>query len=338
MPERVMALAQDLSAVADDKIRDIVGVASRTRLLALNALIEAAHSGDRGAGFAVVASEVREISRTVNDLATELTRELSTRTAELENLGRQLVADVRGTRLADLARNAVELIDRNLYERTCDVRWWATDSAVVDACSDPERAAFASDRLGVILDSYTVYLDLWLADATGRVIASGRGDRFRAVGADVSHATWFRRGLATASGADFVVDDIATSAVLDGRSVATYATAVRLEGAVDGAPIGVLGIHFDWEPQAQAIVEGVRLSEGERAHTRCLLVDSSGRVIAASDRRGLLTEQFRLTTSAGAEGHYADPDGRAVGYALTPGYETYEGLGWYGVLVQHPRS
>ena len=39
----------------------------------------------------------------------------------------------RGERMVDLALNAVELIDRNLYERTCDVRWWATDSAVV-AC------------------------------------------------------------------------------------------------------------------------------------------------------------------------------------------------------------
>ena len=34
--------------------------------------------------------------------------------------------------MVDLALNAIEFIDRNLYERTCDVRWWATDSAVVD--------------------------------------------------------------------------------------------------------------------------------------------------------------------------------------------------------------
>ena len=27
----------------------------------------------------------------------------------------------------------IDLIDRNLYERSCDVRWWATDSSVVDA-------------------------------------------------------------------------------------------------------------------------------------------------------------------------------------------------------------
>ena len=41
--------------------------------------------------------------------------------------------------MVDLSLNAIELIDRNLYERTCDVRWWATNSAVVDCAASPER-------------------------------------------------------------------------------------------------------------------------------------------------------------------------------------------------------
>jgi hypothetical protein len=27
-----------------------------------------------------------------------------------------------------------------------------------------------------------------------------------------------------------------------------------------------------------------------------------------------------------------------VGFALTPGYETYRGLGWYGVVEQRPSA
>ena len=42
-----------------------------------------------------------------------------------------------------------------------------------------------------------------------------------------------------------------------------------------------------------------------------------------------------LDTSAGGMGSYADGD-VTVGYARTPGYETYQGLGWYGCLVQRP--
>src|SRR4030095_9212313 len=100
----------------------------------------------------------------------------------------------RGERMGDLSRNAIELIDRNLYERTCDVRWWATDSAVVDCAAAPEAAAgaHASGRMGVILGAYTVYLDLWLCDLDGHVRANGRADRFNVVGQNVAHTKWFR--------------------------------------------------------------------------------------------------------------------------------------------------
>jgi hypothetical protein len=42
--------------------------------------------------------------------------------------------------MGDLSLNAIELIDRNLYERTCEVRWWVTDSAVVECAANPNAA------------------------------------------------------------------------------------------------------------------------------------------------------------------------------------------------------
>ncbi|HQR89591.1 MAG TPA: chemotaxis protein, partial [Caulobacter sp.] len=129
--------------------------------------------------------------------------------------------------LADLALNAIEIVDRNLYERTCDVRWWATDSAVV-SCVDapsPETARHASQRLGVILDAYTVYLDLWICDARGRVVATGRPDRYPAAkSASVADAPWFRDAMKTATGDDFIACDIERVKALNDAPVATYAT------------------------------------------------------------------------------------------------------------------
>jgi hypothetical protein len=341
VPERVVKLARELAAVAEEKINAITKVTKRTHLLALNARIEGARAGAQGAGFTVVASEVGEVSKSIEALAASLTEELSSRAQELDLLGQRLVSDVRGTRLADLARNAIEIVDRNLYERSCDVRWWATDSAVVDACSagTPEAMAFAGRRLGVILDSYTVYLDLWLADLDGRVIANGRPDRYPGVrGLDVSGTSWFRSARATASGAEFAVTDVELNPALENRSVATYAAVVREGGETHGRPLGVLGIFFNWQDQAQDVVGNLPLSDDERRSTRCLLVDSGHRVIAASDGRGLMTEHLRLETGGSARGSYLDPHGATVGFCLTPGYETYDGLGWYGVVVQQPRG
>jgi hypothetical protein len=327
-------------AITDEKLRQIDRVARATKILAINALIEASNAGDHGRGFTVVAHEVSSVADEVRQLSESLSEGLAPCVRELDELGHGLVEQVRGRRLADLARNAIELVDRNLYERSCDVRWWATDPSVVDACDHPgddDLAARASQRLGVILDSYTVYLDLWVADRDGRVIAHGRPDRYRNVrGLDVSRSAWFREAMATVDGGSYAVDDISVNDALGGAPVASYATAVRERGDVDGAPIGVLGIFFDWGPQSDAIVRGVRMSDEEWERTRCVLLDASGRVIAASDGRGVLDERIDLVTNGADAGFYTDHRGAVVGFSLTPGYETYEGLGWYGAIIHRP--
>src|SRR3954447_20813926 len=331
----IARLTAEVNQVACEKTKSIQKITNQMKMLALNALIESSRAGAQGAGFAVVAQEVRNVGQQVETIARELESQLTNRTGNLMTSIAEMTDRSRGERMVDLSLNAIELIDRNLYERTCDVRWWATDSAVVDCAVAPDAAGVAhvSERLAVILGAYTVYLDLWLCDLDGNVLANGRKDRFDVVGQNVASTKWFREARNLRSGDDYVAGDVESQPLLGNAQVATYCASIRTDGKADGKPTGVLAIHFDWEPQARAIVQGIRVGAADRA--RVLLVDSNFRVIAASDGQGLLSERISLSLDGRRSGFYQDRSGALVAFHATPGYETYKGLGWFGVILSN---
>ncbi len=338
MQDDILRLAYEVSRITEEKIDRIDSVMKQTGMLAINARLEAARAGEAGRAFSVVAQELRALATSISGIGSELRAAITSNIASLHTAGTQMLTDFKGTRHTDLARSAVEIMDRNLYERSCDVRWWATDSSVTQALQmpTPETARHAGERLAKILRSYTVYLDLWVADTEGRIVATGRPDRYpQAVRQNVSQQPWFRTALETASGDDFRVCDISTNPALAGAQVATYSTAVRADGRTQGPVIGALGIFFDWQPQAAAVLDGIGLSPVERATSRLMLLDAAHRIIASSDGKGACTETFPIRTSGRKSGYYPQGD-HLIAFAETPGYETYRGLGWYGCVESWP--
>ncbi len=87
---RIVELTNTLSEVLERKLSEIKAITGTTRILALNALIEATRAGEAGKGFAVVAAEVKQVSETINAITKSLEVELNEVVNELTDLSATL--------------------------------------------------------------------------------------------------------------------------------------------------------------------------------------------------------------------------------------------------------
>ncbi|MGL3606502.1 methyl-accepting chemotaxis protein [Rhizobium sp. G187] len=328
------SIGTDLEVFSADNTQ----VVRQIRLLAINALIEAARAGEAGKGFAVVANEVQRLAQLAADISDRFQQDVLGRIGLSRSMADALVTEMEGARLTDLAQTLVQFIVRNLFERTADVRWWATDTALWSALETPsvESSSHLASRLAVINRFYTVYLDLVVTDMNGRVVASANPHYQRRL-KELSLASdpWFQAARSCRSGDDYIVDTVKRSALHDDRDVLVYATGIRAGGKSDGAMVGTLGVYFDWQAQGQAIVEKeANLPPQVAEKTEVLLLDGSNMVIASNRPERVYTHFPLQNPKSEPRGSYYDKGGAIVAFAKTLGYEDYDGLGWSGVIIQ----
>jgi hypothetical protein len=343
--ETICRLTKSIAANMNNSLRQIDDINMQVRLLSFNAQVQAAKAGEAGRTFSVVANEIGNLSTKTAGVAESLAAQTSQDIKQLAEISDQLASEVSGNRLVDLALTNIDLIDRNLYERSCDVRWWATDASAVDTLSNPtpEKRAFANKRLGVILDAYTVYYDIVLCDLNGNIIANGRPDRFRSNGLNVSNSAWFQEAITSTSGNQFGFQSVHASQLVSGKHILAYSCSVREQGAADGKILGVLGILFNWESLAQTIVESTPLTPEEKAATRVCIIDRNGTVLADT-RREILTGRVPLESlqpiirdRKGYRLLDSHEGPQIAALAVAPGFETYS-TGWYGLIIQNSPS
>lgn len=248
-----------------------------------------------------------------------------------QDLVKSLVAEKLATAMAVLSTKAgyvIDIIVRNLYERTADVGFLATDASlcafVAGIDGDPEAIR---QRLRDYRSKYTVYDDIVLLAADGRVMLrldDGAASRHGQAAVD---APLLEEALRT----DGYVELFRPSALQpDKRQALIYGR--RMLHPETGAVIGVLCLCFDFEQEMAGIFDAHRDAEGRY---NMLLLDGGQRVIASADA-GWVAPGARVPVNHETDCRTQMFCGRLylVRTVASRGYQGYAGpKGWCGQVM-----
>lgn len=338
---RVAELAAELSRHLQTASSEIATLNDETRFVSINAQIEAARAGGQvGAAFGVVAQAIQVLSSKTAGVARTLATRTGVALEELVRISQLLSDETIGSQMVSLASHTIDVIDRNLYERSCDCRWWASDESLITAFATKSEQDFdrASRRLGVILDSYSVYLDLVACDTTGKIVAQGRPGKYASLGLSASQTQWFRSAMRCKSGDTYGFESAHVSHLVGSHRILAYAGAIREHGLNTGSVIGVLGALFNWDALGQHLAD----NQPNNAYTtdmRCSIIERNGRILADSDRQhigDILAVPNRDVFLSKPTGFVRqDFNGREcyIAQAASQGFETYR-TGWHTVLIR----
>lgn len=171
-----------------------------------------------------------------------------------------LFSTVVSTSLVDtsfLASLSVDIMDRNLYERANDCRWWALDSTIRRILAKDVRTTSEEKQLTEILvyinDLYTVYSNLFIFDKTGTIIAVSNPNRSEDIGKTLTDP-YISEVLANSKQEKYFVSSFEQTALYDHRHTYIYGASIT-DFNNPNRTVGGIGIVFDSEDQFRTILE-----------------------------------------------------------------------------------
>jgi hypothetical protein len=227
----------------------------------------------------------------------------------------EMVGEIEGTRLVELAQALIQNVTRHLYGRSVDLRLMASDSEVIAATLDPtpEKIAAAQARLASFTETSPYYLNAFAADRDGRIIISSDPNA-RVRQTNVANAPQFLKVMGSSHHDQWFTDEVWQNPWSDHRAVLVFVTGIRPRGS-EGRPAGVFYVEFDWEAQIPTIISDRSLfGEREWARTRISIVDDA---LPAKAVRGA---EARADTT--------------IAFATASGYHGFDGLGLRCVIEQ----
>lgn len=309
------------------------------QLISLNGIVFASKLGKQGVSLGPIFEQITK----TGDFAPTMMEEL------LAEMGRG-VLNLHLKSLENFSKQAIDLIDRNLFERAADIRWWSTDKYFWNALQNPsdENYKAAANRLRVINSSYTMYRNLVLIDGNGDFVACSRNEfKNELKQKNYSNTNWFQEGMRTIDSNRYCVNDVNESVLESKKEVSLiYIGGVRANGERKGESIGVLAIMFDWDKEAKQILETClpRDNQGELIEGAVAFYTNQNKgIIETTDpekypvgkKMDLPESVINLEAGESVSNFITYKETEYImGSSRTKGYREYEGLGWVAHILR----
>ncbi|NDV28712.1 chemotaxis protein CheW [Desulfovibrio sp. JC010] len=261
----------------------------------------------------------------------------------------ELLQLVTASRLHDtqfLAQLAIDIMDRNLYERANDCRWWALTSDFKTILAKPEKNEADRDQmrkiLGYINSLYTVYTNLFIYDRSGKILACSNPGEYDKEGR-ILNAGYVGEALRITDSQLYCVSDFFKTDLYatEGRDRYTYIYNASITSHEDSSHVlGGIGIVFDSEPEFEAMLGDVLPQDGQGRiieGAEGMFVEPGGKLISSTnperDTGEIITLDPDFTQLSEGESavKLIEEDGSlyAVGCAHSAGYREYKRDGSY---------
>lgn len=232
---------------------------------------------------------------------------------------------------------AIDIMDRNLYERANDCRWWALTSAFKDILSSKEPTSDDFEKisqiLGYINSLYTVYTGLFVFDRNCKVVAVSKDSDRHMLGRTLGDE-FVKQTLNIKDSQKYTVSPFASSSLYGGKETYIYSASI-LSSSQPGETVGGICIVFDSEPQFEAMLkDALPLDEkgGPAKGSFGVYADRNKKIVSCTDRQiceksfaTLPNEYFEIKNGQGTSG-IAEFNGvyYAVGARVSDGYREYK--------------
>ena len=313
-----VTLWQGFSATLSNIQRRSRVVTDDLDLVVLNGRIAAARTD--ADEFIPILEEIRQIGRQMQGIFSRSVRQLMTTalTTHYNSLSAQ-------------AALAIDIMDRNLYERANDCRWWALTETftreLAAADISPQAAQSMSDILAYINNLYTVYQGIYVYDKNGRIIAVSNPGLKEWQGTQATEQSLWQSVMSLTDTQQYSVSAFHPCDYYQQRPTYIYNAAIRSDNRV----VGGIGLVFDSEPEFRQMLDEVL--HNADAKRMGIFVERSGKVISASSNAPWQAGEH-ITLPADIISHRSGEQGAGiftlegqqyvVGFAVSKGYREYK--------------